>query len=264
MRAWRILLVISLGPVCLRTQTAPHTDSWDGTDQMENQDIIRGLWNLACGSAQGGESRVTEAKIIEVLDALIASDDMALMELFPVFLYLSEQSGVAVDLEPLFAKYGNNRRQSERLEKLFLVTVGLLREAGMPPAPGTAEKEKRLLTKWGDLVSSGVLELENGFSVQIAHLRNAFRHYTDQPLQVTVAHDDQGQEPSVYPQLSSRLFESLRLLFSPKQQDLIVKKLRKEPFTKTEREYYSRVVKKKLAALADTSVQEIAATLVSK
>jgi hypothetical protein len=42
---------------------------------------------------------------------------------------------------------------------------------------------------------------------------------------------------------------------------LVFKKLRGQHLTKTEREYYSRVVKKKLAAVADGEMQELAALL---
>ena len=50
----------------------------------------------------------------------------------------------------------------------------------------------------------------------------------------------------------------LSLLFSPRQKDLLYKKLRGEPMTKTEREYFSRVVKKKLMALADPDLYRLA------
>jgi hypothetical protein len=50
-------------------------------------------------------------------------------------------------------------------------------------------------------------------------------------------------------------------LFSEKQKDLVFKKLKCQPMTKTEREYYSRVVKKKLTAIADEEMQEVAALL---
>jgi hypothetical protein len=40
--------------------------------------------------------------------------------------------------------------------------------------------------------------------------------------------------------------------------------LKREPFTKTEREYYSRVVKKKLEAIADSELNEIADRLTKK
>ncbi|HXS99233.1 MAG TPA: hypothetical protein VN915_01000 [Elusimicrobiota bacterium] len=51
---------------------------------------------------------------------------------------------------------------------------------------------------------------------------------------------------------------NLSLFFAPKQRDLLQKKLRGDPLTKTEREYFSRVVKKKLVALADPDLHRLA------
>ncbi len=62
----------------------------------------------------------------------------------------------------------------------------------------------------------------------------------------------------------SQLDLHLNTLFAPKQKELILKKLEGEPFTKTEQEYYSRVVKKKLDALADSKVTRIAKSLSKK
>lgn len=50
----------------------------------------------------------------------------------------------------------------------------------------------------------------------------------------------------------------LSLLLSPKQKELVHKKLRGEAMTKTEKEYFSRVVKKKLQALADPDLHLLA------
>ncbi|MBF0478810.1 MAG: hypothetical protein HQL26_04950 [Candidatus Omnitrophica bacterium] len=44
---------------------------------------------------------------------------------------------------------------------------------------------------------------------------------------------------------------SLSQIFSPKQKELFKKKLKAEMLTKTEKEYFSRVIKKKVAALAN-------------
>ncbi|MBW1909756.1 MAG: hypothetical protein JRJ11_09490 [Deltaproteobacteria bacterium] len=56
----------------------------------------------------------------------------------------------------------------------------------------------------------------------------------------------------------------LNPLFPRKQKELVLKRLKGEPFTKTEREYYSRVVKKKLEALASNEIREIATKLTKK
>jgi hypothetical protein len=54
---------------------------------------------------------------------------------------------------------------------------------------------------------------------------------------------------------------SLSQVFSPKQKELVLKKFRGEMLTKTEREYYSRTIRKKLAALANPELQRLAQKL---
>jgi len=51
---------------------------------------------------------------------------------------------------------------------------------------------------------------------------------------------------------------ALSQIFSPKQKDLFFKKLRNEKLTKTEKEYFSRTVKKKLMALVNPELQRSA------
>jgi hypothetical protein len=54
---------------------------------------------------------------------------------------------------------------------------------------------------------------------------------------------------------------SLSQVFSPKQKELFLKKLRREKMNKTEREYFSRAVKKKAAALANPQLHRLAQRL---
>ena len=58
--------------------------------------------------------------------------------------------------------------------------------------------------------------------------------------------------------------QALSTLFPPKQKELVLKKLNGEPLTKTEQEYYSRIVKKKLEALANSEIRKIASSLTKK
>jgi hypothetical protein len=51
---------------------------------------------------------------------------------------------------------------------------------------------------------------------------------------------------------------SLAQVFSPKQKELFFKKLKREKLSKTEKEYYSRVVRKKVAALANEDLHNLA------
>jgi len=54
---------------------------------------------------------------------------------------------------------------------------------------------------------------------------------------------------------------SLSQVFSPKQKELFLKKLKREKLTKTEKEYFSRVVKKKVLALANPELHHLAQKL---
>ena len=54
---------------------------------------------------------------------------------------------------------------------------------------------------------------------------------------------------------------SLSQVFSRKQKELFLKKLKGEKMTKTEKEYYSRSVKKKVQALANSDLHNLAAKL---
>ena len=54
---------------------------------------------------------------------------------------------------------------------------------------------------------------------------------------------------------------SLSQFFSPKQKELFKKKLNGEPLNKTEREYFSRAVKKKVFALTNPELHHLARKL---
>lgn len=54
---------------------------------------------------------------------------------------------------------------------------------------------------------------------------------------------------------------ALSQMFPPKQKELFMKKLRNEKMSKTEREYYSRVVRKKVQALANPELNNLAQKL---
>lgn len=53
----------------------------------------------------------------------------------------------------------------------------------------------------------------------------------------------------------------LAQIFSPKQRELFYKKLAGEQLSKTEREYFSRVVKKKVLVLANSQLHHLAQKL---
>ena len=57
---------------------------------------------------------------------------------------------------------------------------------------------------------------------------------------------------------------SLSQMFAPKQKEVFKKMLEGLPLTKTEREYYSRTVKKKVTALANAELHRLALQLIQQ
>ena len=69
---------------------------------------------------------------------------------------------------------------------------------------------------------------------------------------------DEGNLKPVPEELSLDLEYALSQVFSPKQKELFLKKLKGEKLSKTEKEYSSRVVKKKAMALANSELHTLA------
>lgn len=89
------------------------------------------------------------------------------------------------------------------------------------------------------------------FSAQ--RLKDLFNNYFKEEAQETKKLRSQHEELS--------LEYSLSQVFSPKQKELFRKKLEGKPLTKTEREYFSRSVRKKVQALANPELHRLAQRL---
>ena len=81
---------------------------------------------------------------------------------------------------------------------------------------------------------------------------NYFRKQTEGLHDLLSAKDDMGLE------------YAMSKVFSPKQKELFLKKLKGEVLTKTEKEYFSRVVKKKVLALANTDLHRLSRKLLGE
>ncbi|MBI4430122.1 MAG: hypothetical protein HY587_00220 [Candidatus Omnitrophica bacterium] len=86
-------------------------------------------------------------------------------------------------------------------------------------------------------------------------LKNSFRRY------VTLVSDEKQASQKKH-ELELELL--LSELFTPRQKDLLRKKTDAKVFTKTEREYFYRVVKKRLRALASDELHQMAKSLLLK
>jgi hypothetical protein len=217
--------------------------------------------------ADSGQRRLTGSQATVILDALASSNDPALVVRFPVVLSICARNGVSLNSHALFSKYWESSPKKQNLEKLLLLTDELFDLEGIDAPQNLKKIVGPLKTKYGTLISFRLLSLSSGLTISIRTVQNTLRAYT---AKIKNAMPAPKSAITGYPrkidavERSAELDASLGRLFSPKQKDLVFKKLKREPFTKTEREYYSRVVRKKLLSIANEQVNRIAIKLTQK
>ena len=192
----------------------------------------------------------------ELLTALSQSDDVRVLEGFPVVLANALQKRQnAVDLRAAenLLKDEPARERFQRLTALSFYLFGVFGFEDLKPfgyeLPGEGSpllQELRDCMEHGRPMPLGKKTLDPG------RVRRTFLNYFVQ-ARASDAFESKAQLREDF-----RREHNLSVFFAPKQRDLLQKKLRGEPLTKTEREYFSRVVKKKLLALADPDLQRLA------
>ncbi|MBW2469534.1 MAG: hypothetical protein JRE88_07145 [Deltaproteobacteria bacterium] len=226
--------------------------------------VLRVLESLL---ADSGQKRLTGNQATVILDALASSNDPALVVRFPVVLSICARNGVSLNSHALFSKYWESSPKKQNLEKLLLLSDELFDLEGIDAPQNLKKIASPLKTKYGTLISSRLLSLSSGLTISIRTVQNILRDYT---AKIKNAIPAPKSASTGYPrkpdklERSADLDASLDRLFSPKQKDLVFKKLNGEAFTKTEREYYSRVVRKKLLSIANEQVSRIAIKLTQK
>jgi hypothetical protein len=222
--------------------------------------VLRILDSLLADSSQ---KRLTGNQATVILDALASSNDPDLVVRFPVVLSICARNGVSLNSHALFSKYWESSPKKKNLEKLLLISGELFDLDGIEAPQNLKKIVRSLKAKYGSLQSTRLLSLSSGMTVKIKDIQNTLRDYTAKIK--NAASESTGAEPKTdMLQRSTELDACLDRLFSPKQKDLVFKKLNSESFTKTEREYYSRVVRKKLKAIANSQVGYIANRLTQK
>ena len=226
--------------------------------------VLRVLDSLLADPLQ---RRLTGSQAIVILDALASSDDRQLVVQFPAILSICARNGIILDSHLLFSKYWESSPKKQNLEKLLLTSAELFELEGIEPPRNLNKIATSLKAKYGTLISAKVLSLSSGLTIAIGDIQDVLRQYAARAGQtMTIADPNRAGYHSHGAKLKEKavLQTHMDRLFSPKQKDLVFKKLNREPLTKTEREYYSRVVKKKLEAIADTDLSYIADMLTGK
>lgn len=220
---------------------------------MKNKSLLKRLGRLGYPLFESEEALDVNVTLADV----VKSKDLRLWEGFPVLLANSVEKGlfdydnVEWHLKKPFDKVC--------LSSLMAMSLALYKVLNLKFSWASKfykslskDKKKQLNVLY--------LRLKKGLDLKVGHqvmspqrVKNAFNSYfqqTQTSLNNLVAMKEE-----------SRLEYSLSQVFSPKQKELFFKKLRREKLSKTEKEYFSRVVKKKALALANPELHRLAQSL---
>lgn len=225
--------------------------------RMKREDLVFNLGRLGYSLVMPEAQEVGEDQVVELLAELVDSKDLRLVEGFPVVLANCAQRGMNLDFTALLAKHKPRSRKRQNLEKLLLLSSDLLTQEGLDKPEGLEKVKKSFETKYCDLLANDVLTLDATTALSTERLRNTLRRYSS-TLETSRSTRKREKDKQ---RRSFQLNYFLSTLFSPKQKELVLKKLNGEPLNKTEKEYFSRTVKKKLEALNNSEVRKVAKAL---
>ncbi|MBT8373921.1 MAG: hypothetical protein KJN80_03310 [Deltaproteobacteria bacterium] len=224
-------------------------------DTLESESALKVLDSLLKDS---GPKKISENQIVIILDALASSDDTEVVARFPAVLAICARRGLALNSQALFSRYWETSPKRQNLEKLLLISAAIFDLQGLKAPKNLDKIVASLKPRYRDLLPGGEYQLSSGMYISLEDLQNTLKVYTSSQLKL----------PEVKVQKSRLKSDSLDVyldrLFSPKQKELVLNKRDGRVFTKTEREYYSRIVRKKLEAIASEKIVELARNLVEK
>jgi hypothetical protein len=204
------------------------------------------------------QKEISSEQALVILEALAGADDPAVVAKFPAVLAICACKGIELSSRDLFERHRKLSPKRQNLEKLFLISAWLFKLEKIETPKFLDKITASFQHKYRDLFTGEICQLSNGIKISTRDMHATLKAVTSE-----YRRSPGPEQRKVQPE-SAKLNTYLDRLFSPKQKDLVFKKLRQESFTKTEREYYSRVVRKKLEAIVDENLREIATTLTAK
>lgn len=188
---------------------------------------------------------------------MVKSKDLRLWEGFPVVLVNSAERGLfSYDKVNWYLKKPFDKTS---LGLLMVMSLALYKFFNLKFSWAdefykslSSDRKKEFNTLLEKLKEDDVLNVA-GCQMSAERLKSMFNNYFSQS-KVKL-----NEFLSVKDELS--LEYSLSQVFSPKQKELFLKKLKREKLTKTEKEYFSRAVKKKVLALANPELHRLSQKL---
>ena len=192
----------------------------------------------------------------EILNEVIETGDSRFWEAFPLLLASSFEKGLLTidDINIHFKTKGNK----EDFQKLVMMSYALYKYlkldlSWIDDLKNISFFDMAIFDQFIKNFNENGNILLNSRALSSERVLNTFKRYFKK----------QNSDLKRYSQMREDfdLEYSLSQLFSKKQKELVLKKFRNEKMTKTEREYFSRIVRKKIMALANSDLHELALKL---
>jgi len=193
----------------------------------------------------------------ETIAELIKSGEIRYWEIFPVLLVNSANKGLFD-----YGKAGSLLKDNEKRVFRELVMLSLVLYRALDLAFPWAEPlfwskvgfGKEELDRWLDRFIKGETFVIGGKEMSPERLVKIFRDYS--------SHGEENNLKGLFSKKEDLGLEyALSQIFAPKQRELFWKKVGGERLSKSEREYYSRAVKKKVKALANERLHQLAKSI---
>lgn len=230
---------------------------------MEDNDLLKRVAKLGFDlfAAERGENAA------KTLADVVRSKNLRLWEGFPIMLLKAQLLGAFLYEEA--KKDLGKSPEAKWFDELMVMSMVVYKTMGVKIAAveGLSKKLPVSEEKYNKLEKSFAEETEfrvGDWMMSSQRVKNTFRNYYNK-LEFK-NRDFKNLLDSKYLELKNEfdLEFALAQVFSPKQRELFLKRLKGEKMTKTEKEYFYRVVKKKVVALANNELHRLALGMVSK
>lgn len=195
----------------------------------------------------------------KILADVVKSRDPRLWEGFPVMLAHAGENN-NLDVHQMLSLM-NNQNERETMRRLVFMSIALYKILGL-----IFFWTKKLIKNYPPLsvrneYQAYLAKFEAGYDFNI----DTFRLSSDKIKKIFQSYYE-GNRKTTSDLIQTRedmgLDYALSQIFSAKQKEIVYKKLRREILTKTEKEYFSRLVKKKLLAISNAELQRLVRQIV--
>ncbi len=220
---------------------------------MKDRNLLKRLSMLGFPLFETEELQDANATLADV----VKSKDLRLWEGFPVVLANSTEKGL-FDYDKL-NRYLKGTQEKSYLVSLIVMSLALYKDLNLKffwadkfYKTLSVENKKEFRNFLKKFKDNENFEVANQV-ISGQRLKSTFNNYFSQA---------QTGFSDLFSVKEEHILEyALSQVFSPKQKELFLKKLRREKLTKTEKEYFSRVVKKKVLALANPELHRLSQKL---